>query len=230
MTPALSSTLHRGITALALTAMATLAAPSARADSLYDSLQFGPSIVDAYGYLIGEVSNVYNHPAFRFSPTHNGQVGSYSFGAVVTPNAQQQALTFVLRMWADDSGQPGTLIEQVSVAGNAVGALGVYTAPSALHPLLEADQRYWVSLATPITQTGDPNTNSASWRWSNSAFGHQISVAFDAAGTPPWTLDSRDFQAPMLAISSVPEPQAWTLLLGGLLLGRCAARRRRAAA
>jgi hypothetical protein len=54
-------------------------------------------------------------------------------------------------------------------------------------------------------------------------------VAFDSQGTPPWSLDSRDFQAPLLAITSVPEPGAWALLLAGLALGGTVVQRQRVA-
>jgi len=224
---------HRHTRAWALTAGTALAAAllpagTPQAATLYDSLQFGPSTTDAFGYLVGEVSNVYNQPALKFTPVATGQVGRISFHAMAAGNAGLTPVDFVVRLWSDAGNAPGALIEVLDAPGVASGTYATYTVASATHPLLQAGGTYWLSLATTVTQTGDPNTNSGTWRWSDSPAGHQIAVAFDSAGSPPWSLDARDFQAPMLSISSVPEPQAWALLLGGLALvvGQVRARRR----
>ena len=199
-------------------AAALLTPAFALADTLYDSMQFGPSASDAFGYLVGEVSNVYNQPALRLAPIATGAVGSISFYAQATVNFGLVPVDFVVRLWADAGNAPGALLEAISAPGVASASYAAYSVNSTLHPVLQAGTNYWVSLATTVTQTGDPNTNSGTWRWSNSGFGNQIAVAFDSLGTPPWSLDPRDFQAPMLSISSVPEPASWALWMGALTL------------
>lgn len=211
----------------ALVAAASLSPSAALSETLYDSLQFGPSVSDAFGYLVGEASNVYNQPALKFVPVATGHVSSISFQAQATVNLGLTPVDFVLRLWSNAGNLPGALIETVSAPGIGSGSYATYTVTSTLQPLLQMGSSYWLSLATTVTQSGDPNTNSGIWRWSNSGFGNQIAVAFDSLGTPPWSLDPRDFQAPMLSISSVPEPQSWVLLLGGLALVVGQLRRRR---
>jgi len=207
---------------LAASALVAMVQQPAHAFAIYDSLQYGPSTVDAFGYLVGEVSNVYNQPALKFTAQAGGAVGSVSFYAQGTGNTGLIPVDFVVRLWADNANLPGALIETIAAPGIASDTYDTYTVDSALNPVLTAGDTYWLSLSTTVTNTGNPLTNSGIWRFSNGPFGNQIAVAFDSAGSPPWSLDPRDFQAPMLRINGVPEPHTGllvTLALGLALAG-----------
>lgn len=123
---------------------------------------------------------------------------------------------FSVYLTADAGDQPGLILENFSLAGGALGPIGVYNSPlvlsSLLLPHLAAGTRYWVAVSAPLT-------DSIAWNLNNSGDGSDQAISSNNGAT--WFSPSGNTPGALRvdAVSrAVPEPGSLGLLIGGGLL------------
>jgi hypothetical protein len=196
------------------------AAPSvAEAATVFTN--FGPGLTYDInsGNPVGNAFDGNNYAeANTFSPSSSGSLQSLLIAlscAFGCPFPVSVSLT------ADGGDQPGVILESFSVAGPALGPIGVPNAPillnSVLLPQLFAGTQYWVAVSAPLT-------DSASWNLNTT--GDVSDQAMSADGGATWFSPSGNTPG-ALEVDAVPEPGTSALLVGGgLLLGLIRQRRR----
>ena len=171
----------------------------ATASVIFDNL--GPNFV------INPVTNYYgaNSGSYGGVPFVAGSTGN--LGSIVAPLAGgvSAASIFHFGLYADASGQPGTLLEDWNTTLPASEALVTLT--SFLHPILSSGSSYWFVLAAL--------QDSAVWYMNGTS---ELGGLWDGVALVPLNQDFPANLTPGLQVnSSVPEPAAWILATGGLI-------------
>jgi PEP-CTERM motif len=149
--------------------------------------------------------------ALPFTSATTGLLDSLSF-AVRTSQAASQPNPLNAFLYADASGQPGTLLEEIQLAdiGPFVLAGTVATFNSVTHPLLQTGQNYWVGL-----QNQDTANHPVIWFWTPSA-SIPLDIFFGGSWVAETPQPTHAYSARVLT-SATPEPATLGLTALGLL-------------
>ncbi len=125
--------------------------------TVYDTFQFGEKTAGSIGTLVGTTAPpdpVTNQPAFGFIA---------QFDTILTRikvRASSDNASVIIRIWDDDSGIPGALLEDWTVDTGGPGFQDLVV-DSVSTPQLTADETYWVSLAL------DDDVEQGTWRFAD---------------------------------------------------------------
>jgi hypothetical protein len=117
--------------------------------------------------------------------------------------------TLLLSVAADSSGNPGAVLEQFSLPLTLTPA--VLTAVSAVHPLLESGEQYWI-----VYQLPDPVNDAAAVSINDIGYSGPYASHF---GNDPWSvyIDTAGVFS-VTGDQPVPEPGSASLVIAGIFL------------
>lgn len=182
---------------------------------VFDTFGPGDSYATNAGYIIGvgDLGTEYER-GIRFSPWTTVEITGIE--AAVLHAKGVNAIDFHLR--ADESGQPGAILETFSFSGVAGSSGGeVLCGTSTVRPVVFVGTDYWLTASGP----GAPD----SWMGWFFADPHYPAVRALSSDGGPWEVTSSE-KAAAFRVVGVPEPSTLVLLLSGSL-GLLTVRRRR---
>ena len=196
---------------------------SLRAAVLFTSFGPGGTFTTSFGWGIGGPFEM----AYPFMPSETAAFDTAALAIAYGPINIQRSVNIALMTDASDS--PGMVIESFELvdvlpfAGSIAPAIVV---DSVNHPLLEAQTKYWLSIANP----GD----SGEIDWGTAGVGPPFQRAIRQLGPGnPWLVTASDrftagaFDVTGTPVLSAPEPSSVLLLLSALIVVVGTARSRR---
>jgi len=161
--------------------------------------------------------------ANAFTPTVSGSLQSLRLAlscAFICPQSFGVSLT------ADNTDQPGLVLESFVLAGGTLGPIGINNPPllllSVLHPSLIAGTRYWVAVGAGLADSVSWNLNTTGDVSDQAISSDNGATWFSPSGNTPGALE-------VDATTAAPEPGSFALLVGAGLLVSVIDRRRRSA-
>jgi hypothetical protein len=160
---------------------------------------------------LGPAGNPYGgaYTAAGTPPFSEGTVfraaASGSLTDVLVPIANEPSGVLTFDLYADASGQPGTLLEDWANVSVPTSITGLLTINSVAHPFLTAGNLYW------FTTTTNATTSGFGLQWAANNQGVSGGLWGSSPGFPWARSFSVDFPMPALQLDSVPEPSTWLL-------------------
>jgi hypothetical protein len=162
----------------------------------------------------------YNIAFFAFAGIPFTTTGGGSLSSITFDVQTFEALPFTVGLYADSSGEPGTLLESWSVTAPSFVCCSpppTTNITSALHPLLTSSTQYWFLIAGPNSLHWFANDQGlAGGIWVGDAFNTLRNIITDAPRTG------------IQVATTLPEPATISLLALGLLGMALVASRNRA--
>jgi hypothetical protein len=183
---------------------------SARAGILFTDFGPGDTYISSAGYSIGGASGAFGQLNIMGATFTADLTGTLTEIDVPFFNQGWPGI-FNLALYADDgTGKVGALLESFQNIGPATPAGGIFSVDSSLHPLLTAGDAYWL-IATPAS-------SSTAVYWNENSIGSYGTIYTDSGGSVNYSTDSTLPAFRVIGATSVPEPSALLLGLGGLAL------------
>ena len=200
---------------LGVALLCAAAAPTAQAGVVFTN--FGPSL--AYDTGSGNpVGNAFDGNDYAggdaFTPSQTGVLSSLRLALSCAFGC---ADPFNVSLTADNGDQPGTVLENFTVQGTALGAFALNNPPllltSLVHPQLHLGTQYWVAISSPIS-------DAISWNLNTSGDSSDQAISTDGGAT--WFSPSGNtpsaLEVSVAPAATTPEPGTLAFLLGGAML------------
>jgi hypothetical protein len=181
----------------------------ARADVItYEGLgaanTFGPS-----GNWFGNLSGTSFTIAQKFTPTVSGNFDELY--AAIDSDMYTSARSYTLRLLADQSNSPGTVLWQTTSQTWPVAEDTIFHLGGLNGPWLTAGQSYWLQADNPASGIAH------SWMINNQGYLGSFATSFNGGA---WQINDGEPVRGLRVLVAVPEPVSLALLLPGLLLLR----------
>jgi hypothetical protein len=181
---------------------------------VYDSFNVNNAFLTSGGWgVIGaSASGGYRGQAQSFVPTLSGSLATIELAIGRSSGSGRNNFGIA----QDSGGSPGTILEgfqNVVAAGTFGSSYPPLALTSALHPVLESGQRYWI-----IAEPADSTTRSA---WNYNTKGFSGIAAFERAPSTWQTFDTSFAGGDgvfRVSVTPVPEPSIVTVSLFALVL------------
>lgn len=182
---------------------------------LFDTTNLAPGPWQIVGFIPS--ADLINQPAGSFFITG----GDYLLESVTVQLRRSELQSggtpdnYQVRIWNDESGLPGNLLESIEVPDSAT-PLGLISLESIIRPQLENNGTYWVSVALP------DDMSEGGWRASNllDSPPSNSAIALNGSTSSDWHPSVSNTRSYVFSISGtpIPEPHAACLAMFGIVL------------